>query len=177
MTYIDSQKLTDVAGHSVSAVNTMVIALKVMISTIIFGVVGLLLLSIILIFLGVEPILIAKIILSIVMFFAGFMAIIVVLIAKSWQESLAAMEAELDECRDIVMLHATVYRAQLAMLQDRFKKEPEPIDSRQIAMLLQQVGPLVGLLLSRNTSILKWGMATFKLGQSLYRHFSQKKNN
>lgn len=118
----------------------------------------------------------AKIILVIVMMAAGIVAFVVFFQIRSWQRSLALMEIELDQTRDMAMLHATICRAQLAAVTERIKNRHEERESDPVAILLSHAGPVISLLVNRNGSLLSWGMTAYKLGNALFSYFRRKNN-
>ncbi|MBY0357498.1 MAG: DUF1676 domain-containing protein [Candidatus Obscuribacterales bacterium] len=123
---------------------------------------------------GVEALLVAKIVLSAIMITFGLLACGITLIARSWQVALAEMETKIDEARDVVVLQATITRAQLAALKDRFSRRANPAEIVDVTVFLQHIGPVINLIVSRNPNVVSWGLTLFKLGRSVYSYFSKK---
>lgn len=124
---------------------------------------------------GVEALFVAKILLSAIMIIFGLLAFGIMLIARSWQAALAEMEAQIDEARDVVVLQATITRAQLAALKDRFSRRANPAEIVDVTVFLQHIGPVINLIVSRNPNVVSWGVTLFKLGRSVYSYFSKQR--
>lgn len=122
-------------------------------------------------------IMIAKLLLAAIMIGFSLLCIFIVLKARLWKESLAVIEAECNEARDMAMLQGTMLRSQLFEVQERLKKKPEKAEIEVVSNLVRQAVPLLNLLVRRETSIFKWGFAGVKLVQSAFDYFSQKSKN
>lgn len=122
-------------------------------------------------------VLLAKSLVALIMFGSGAVCIFVLLHRKQWQEALAIIETECDNARDMSMLQATVARSQLAELREKMTHRPEKAEIEVISSIVKNAMPVLSLLMTRETSLFKWGFAGFKFIRSAYEYFSSRNKN
>ncbi len=122
-------------------------------------------------------VLLAKVLLAIFMFVTALLFLLILRRSGEWHQMLIAVEAECDFARDNAMLQATMARSQLAELQERLRKKPEKAEFEVVTGILKKAGPVLSLLMARETNLLKWGFAGANLAKSVFEYFSRKQNN
>ncbi len=114
-----------------------------------------------------------KVILVLIMLAASLVCLIIFRNSSDWCKQLNLLELECDDARDAVMLQATVARSQLAEVYERLTTQQEKPEFEVISNLIKQAMPLVGLFMSKETSLIKWGMAGANLARSAFDYFKR----
>jgi len=114
-----------------------------------------------------------KIILVLIMLAASFVCLLVFRNSSSWRKQLSLLELECDDARDAVVLQATIARSQLAEVYERLTTQQEKPEIEVISNLIKQAMPLVSLFMSKETSLIKWGMAGVNLARSAFDYFKR----
>ena len=113
-----------------------------------------------------------KIILGLIMLLVSAICILVLAKRRLWQQQLFLLESECDLARDQLVVQATMTRAQLAEVSDRLKGKNEISNIEAFGKLVNQAMPVLALLVHKETSLFKWGLAGLNLIRSAMNCFS-----